>query len=416
MPDRDDRTTCIDARPRRLRGARGARRGRRGRVDLRHRPRGRLAGAPRRRSSRRAATSRRRRRPIGAAIDRAIDEIGRIARPAPRHRLAVDLPAGRAARARRAAVRFQDAARDARAVVYAGIQADPLVAAGRRPARRRDARPARARPRRHERRDDRSRRLAGRCSRRCSAPRPIRRTRDRVRGDPGGLARGRRPRRAGPQPGPRRDRRGADRAACWRAGSARAAVRRERRILFDGVRRGDPPVRRDRRASPARPRPTTASGARAASTPTCCTSSTTRGRTPPTRRSGSRSRWSSSTPSARARSGSTARPRRHEGTRLVAHRDARRARRRAAMTAAAARAPTTPTPAQRAVPRPLRRGRPDGRLRTSGLLRYAQDLAWIHSASRGFDRAWYARARPHLAGPRRRASRSSAPIRGRRRR
>jgi acyl-ACP thioesterase len=32
---------------------------------------------------------------------------------------------------------------------------------------------------------------------------------------------------------------------------------------------------------------------------------------------------------------------------------------------------------------------PDGRLRTSGLLRYAQDLAWIHSASLGFDRGWY---------------------------
>ena len=33
---------------------------------------------------------------------------------------------------------------------------------------------------------------------------------------------------------------------------------------------------------------------------------------------------------------------------------------------------------------------PDGRLRTSVLLRYAQDLAWYHSAQRGFDRAWYA--------------------------
>ena len=32
---------------------------------------------------------------------------------------------------------------------------------------------------------------------------------------------------------------------------------------------------------------------------------------------------------------------------------------------------------------------PDGRLRTSVLLRYAQDLAWFHSASRGFDRGWY---------------------------
>jgi acyl-ACP thioesterase len=33
---------------------------------------------------------------------------------------------------------------------------------------------------------------------------------------------------------------------------------------------------------------------------------------------------------------------------------------------------------------------PDGLLRTSSLLRYAQDLASFHSAARGFDRAWYA--------------------------
>ena len=33
---------------------------------------------------------------------------------------------------------------------------------------------------------------------------------------------------------------------------------------------------------------------------------------------------------------------------------------------------------------------PDGLLRTSVLLRYAQDIAWHHSATRGFDRAWYA--------------------------
>jgi acyl-ACP thioesterase len=32
---------------------------------------------------------------------------------------------------------------------------------------------------------------------------------------------------------------------------------------------------------------------------------------------------------------------------------------------------------------------PDGRLRTSVLLRYAQDLAWFHSSARGFTRAWY---------------------------
>lgn len=33
---------------------------------------------------------------------------------------------------------------------------------------------------------------------------------------------------------------------------------------------------------------------------------------------------------------------------------------------------------------------PDGLLRTSSLLRWAQDLAWYHSAQRGFTRAWYA--------------------------
>lgn len=32
---------------------------------------------------------------------------------------------------------------------------------------------------------------------------------------------------------------------------------------------------------------------------------------------------------------------------------------------------------------------PDGVVRTSALLRYAQDAAWIHSESLGFDRAWY---------------------------
>ncbi len=32
---------------------------------------------------------------------------------------------------------------------------------------------------------------------------------------------------------------------------------------------------------------------------------------------------------------------------------------------------------------------PDGRLRTSAVLRYAQDLAWVHSAALGFDRSWY---------------------------
>ncbi|HKF84988.1 MAG TPA: acyl-ACP thioesterase domain-containing protein [Candidatus Limnocylindrales bacterium] len=36
---------------------------------------------------------------------------------------------------------------------------------------------------------------------------------------------------------------------------------------------------------------------------------------------------------------------------------------------------------------------PDGVVRTSALLRYAQDVAWIHSERLGFDRAWYAQRR-----------------------
>lgn len=33
---------------------------------------------------------------------------------------------------------------------------------------------------------------------------------------------------------------------------------------------------------------------------------------------------------------------------------------------------------------------PDGMLRTSGFMRYAQDLAWLHSTELGFGREWYA--------------------------
>jgi acyl-ACP thioesterase len=36
---------------------------------------------------------------------------------------------------------------------------------------------------------------------------------------------------------------------------------------------------------------------------------------------------------------------------------------------------------------------PDGRLRSSAVLRYAQDLAWLHSAAAGFGRSWYAEHR-----------------------
>jgi acyl-ACP thioesterase len=38
-------------------------------------------------------------------------------------------------------------------------------------------------------------------------------------------------------------------------------------------------------------------------------------------------------------------------------------------------------------------GGPDGKLRTSVLLRWAQDLAWFHSSQRGYTREWYAERR-----------------------
>ena len=41
---------------------------------------------------------------------------------------------------------------------------------------------------------------------------------------------------------------------------------------------------------------------------------------------------------------------------------------------------------------------PGGEIRASAFLRYAQDAAWVHSDLAGFDRAWYLRARPDLAG------------------
>ena len=88
--------------------------------------------------------------------------------PASRHRLAVHLPAGRPAGARGAAVRFQDAAKDAPHRRLCRDPGRPARGAGGRPAGRRDPRPARAGPGRHERRVARPGRLARRCSRRCS--------------------------------------------------------------------------------------------------------------------------------------------------------------------------------------------------------------------------------------------------------
>ena len=102
------------------------------------------------------------------AVDRLIDEVGRITRSASSHRLAVDVPPGGAHRARGAAMRFQDAVKDARAVVYAGIQADPLVARAAGAAGRCERRSTGAGAGGHERRIDRCRWLAG------DVPHPVR--------------------------------------------------------------------------------------------------------------------------------------------------------------------------------------------------------------------------------------------------
>ena len=189
-------------------------------------------------------------------------------------------------------MRFQDAAPDARAVVYAGIQADPLVARAARAARRRRARAAGPRPGRDERRVDRRRRVAG------DVPDAVRRRRR-----PAGAGRA----RSGARRSSRRRWRSpsaASRSAASSAGRSSkslterllragdpgrpaTAIRRERRILFDGVPRRDPPVRRHGRGGRAPRRRSTASGAPAASTPTSSTSSTTPGATPRTRTSGS---------------------------------------------------------------------------------------------------------------------------------
>ena len=133
--------------------------------------------------------------------------------------------------------------------------------------------------------------------------------RTRSETDPGRVAGGRRARRAGPQPVPWCDRRGADGPA------PRPTYRRVRGPprAADPVRwrsGRDPSVRRDRRARRMPPRRGTASGAPAASTRTSCTSSTTRGGTRPTRTRRCGSASSSSTPVARVPFASSARPHR----------------------------------------------------------------------------------------------------------
>ena len=133
-------------------------------------------------------------------------------------------------------MRFQDAARDGRAVVYAAIQADPLVArAALAPGRRRSRR-ATPRPGGHERRADRPGDLAP------DVPDP-------VRGHGRARTNGRGPRRSSPSRSrsPSAASRSAARSAARSSrrspsgsspGAGRRpspAIRRERRILFDGV-------------------------------------------------------------------------------------------------------------------------------------------------------------------------------------
>ena len=255
--------TSLDPRPRCLRRAR-ARSARRSRTSGPTSPtssdawRTRLDGR-RRRSGRREPVG----PAVAAAIDRAIDEIGRIEDP---HR-AIDwlstfpqvvllahrgsrreVP-GRGPRRPRGRLR-RDPGRPARRA-----RGDA--------ARRRDAGPARAGPRGHERRDDRCRTAGGRCSRRSS---------------------GRRADAAGARADRRRSS-AASLAVADRGEQVRSQVRGAlveeltARLLARRVGRGGRPARaadpvRRRRArrstrttSPssatARPRPTTASGARA---------------------------------------------------------------------------------------------------------------------------------------------------------
>jgi acyl-ACP thioesterase len=56
----------------------------------------------------------------------------------------------------------------------------------------------------------------------------------------------------------------------------------------------------------------------------------------------------------------------------------------------AARPRTTPAAHETAYRVRFDEAGPDGMLRTSALMRYAQDLAWLHSTALGFGREWYA--------------------------
>ena len=371
-------------RPRRLRRAR-ARSARRSRTSGRTSPTSATRGATRFDAVATARGDEPLPERLTAALDRAIDEIGRIEDP---HR-AIDwlstFPQVVLVALGEPTVRFQDAARDARAVVYAGIQADPLVARAADAAGRRDAGPAGAGPGGDERRDDRRRRLAGDvpdavragCDRRCG-----RRRRAPRRSSTSSLAVADRGEQVRSQV------RGAiveeltARLLARRVGPA--AVRRERRILFDGVRAEihpyDVTVERDGAAEAYDCK----WGARGINADVLHQLDDARTHAadedeplrvalvvfdaerscevrlePPDRAARRRPAWS------RSRRSTSCRRRRDDRPR--------------------AGSPAPPRTGS-ASTRPA----PDGLLRTSVLLRYAQDLAWFHSSARGFGRDWYA--------------------------
>ena len=111
-------------------------------------------------------------------------------------------------------------------------------------------------------------------------------------------------------------------------------------------------------------------------------------------------RSSCSTPGDRARSGSSgARPGRARGPQADRARGARPAGRpRRRMPASMTERPASRRRRRVAVPGPVRRGAArTACLRTSALLRYAQDVAWIHSERLGLRPRVVRRARPDVA-------------------
>ena len=362
-------------------GARRSRRVDRGRVAVRHRPRHRVARPAERCHRRRGGGGRPRRsrrstrwppRPAGSRIRTGRSTGSRRCPRSPWRRSGepADAVHGRGP--------------DGRAVVYAHIQADPLVARIAGAARRGDDAQRRARARGDERRVD-GPGAGGRCSRRCSGRRRRRRRPVRDRSE-AILARPLEVADRGEQA--RSQFRGAIVEAMTELllASARRPVRRERRILFDGrpaeIHPYDVTVERE-----ARPEAWDCKwGARGIKADVLHQLDD-------------------------ARRGAA-----DEGEQLLVGLVVFDARRSCEVRLARATAPVArraapdhargARPAGRAQARDVtpwrRRPRavpyrvrfdecgPDGSVRTSALLRYAQDVAWVHSERLGFDRAWYA--------------------------